>query len=151
VEWSTLFFFIGLFIVVGGVESVGLLEDIGEGLADLTEGSRAAATFLVLWQSAVLSSVVNQIPYTATMIPIVRELQASTGSSDDVLWWALASGAGLGANLTIVAAAANVFVASMAEQAGERIRFWQFFRYGLLVTVLAVAVSSVYLWLRYLL
>lgn len=150
VEWSTLFFFVGLFIVVGGVESVGLLGDIGEGVADLTEGSRAAATFLVLWQSAVLSSVVNQIPYTATMIPIVRELQGSTGSSDDVLWWALASGAGLGANLTIVAAAANVFVASMAEQAGERIRFWQFFRYGALVTVLSVGMATIYIWLRYL-
>jgi Na+/H+ antiporter NhaD/arsenite permease-like protein len=154
IEWSTLFFFIGLFVVVGGVESVGLLEDIGQKLADLTQGSRAAATFLILWQSAALSSVVNQIPYTATMIPIVRELAASDSAgpgSNEVLWWALASGAGLGANLTIVAAAANVFVANMSEQAGERIRFWQFFRYGSLVTVLAVGLSSLYLWLRYLL
>jgi Na+/H+ antiporter NhaD/arsenite permease-like protein len=154
IEWSTLFFFIGLFIVVGGVESVGLLEDIGQKLADLTQGSQAAATYLILWQSAALSSVVNQIPYTTTMIPIVRELAASDNASpgsNEVLWWALASGAGLGANLTIVAAAANVFVANMSEQAGERIRFWQFFRYGSLVTVLAVGLSSLYLWLRYLL
>lgn len=154
VEWATLFFFVGLFIVVGGVESVGILEDIGQGVADLTGGSQTAATFLILWQSAILSSIVNQIPYTATMIPIVRELVESSGGSpgsDDVLWWALASGAGLGANLTIIAAAANVFVANLAEKAGQRIRFWEFFRYGSLVTLLSVSVSSVYLWLRYLL
>jgi Na+/H+ antiporter NhaD/arsenite permease-like protein len=154
VEWSTLFFFIGLFIVVGGMEKVGLLKDIGERLADLTSGNRLAATSLVLWQSAVLSSIINQIPYTASMIPIVRELATSMGGSaeaDNVLWWALVLGAGLGANLTVIAAAANVFVANLGEQAGQRIPFWLFFRYGALVTVASVALATAYLWLRYLL
>ncbi|MGB6838141.1 MAG: ArsB/NhaD family transporter [Dehalococcoidia bacterium] len=154
VEWSTLFFFIGLFIVVAGVDKVGLLEDIGEGLADLTAGNRLATTFLVLWQSAVLSSILNQIPYTASMIPVVRELTASLGGgsgSDNVLWWALVMGAGLGANLTVIAAAANVFVANLGEQAGQRIPFWLFFRHGALVTVVSVTLATLYLWLRYLL
>lgn len=153
VEWSTLFFFIGLFMVVGGVEKVGLLEDIGESVADLTAGNELAATFLVLWQSALLSSIVNQIPYVASMIPIVRELAASLGGggSESVLWWALALGTGLGANLTIIAAAANVFVANLAGQAGQRIPFWVFFRYGAVVTIGSMVLSTLYLWLRYLL
>jgi Na+/H+ antiporter NhaD/arsenite permease-like protein len=150
VEWSTLFFFIGLFIVVGGVESVGLLSDIGEGLADLAQGSETAAAMLILWPSALLSSVVNQIPYTTAMIPVVREMNANVGQSDSVLWWALSLGACLGANLTLVAAAANVLVANLAEKSGQRISFWEFFRYGSVVTILSMAVCSVYLWLRYL-
>ncbi len=153
VEWSTLFFFIGLFMVVAGVEKVGLLGEIGEAVGDLTAGNRVAATFLILWQSAVLSSIINQLPYTASMIPVVRELAADLGGSpgsENVLWWALALGAGLGANLTVIAAAANVFVANLGEQAGQRIPFWLFFRYGVVVTVMSMLVSTLYLWLRYL-
>jgi len=151
VEWSTLVFFVGLFIVVGGVERVGLLSDFGEKMADIAGGSDTAATMLILWPSALLSSIVNQIPYTTAMIPVVREMSADGGQSNDVLWWALSLGACLGANLTLVAAAANVLVANMAERGGQRIRFWEFFRYGSLVTFLSMVVSSLYLWLRYLL
>ncbi len=149
-EWSTLFFFIGLFIVVGGVEQVGLLGDIGEGLADLAQGNETAAAMLILWPSALLSSVVNQIPYTTAMIPVVREMGYNVGESGNVLWWALSLGACLGANLTLVAAAANVLVANLAEKGGERIPFWEFFRYGSLVTFISMVVCSAYLWLRYL-
>jgi len=151
VEWSTLVFFIGLFIVVGGVEQVGLLSDFGEKMADIAGGNDTAAAMLILWPSALLSSVVNQIPYTTAMIPVVREMSADGGGSNNVLWWALSLGACLGANLTLVAAAANVLVANLAERGGQRIRFWEFFRYGSLVTLLAMVVSSLYLWLRYLL
>lgn len=154
VEWSTLFFFIGLFMVVAGVEKVGLLGEIGEAVGDLTAGNRVAATLLILWQSAVLSSIINQLPYTASMIPVVRELAVDLGGSpgsENVLWWALALGAGLGANLTVIAAAANVFVANLGEQAGQRIPFWLFFRYGVLVTTGSMLISTLYLWLRYLL
>jgi Na+/H+ antiporter NhaD/arsenite permease-like protein len=153
VEWSTLFFFVGLFMVVAGVEKVGLLDDIAEALADLTAGNRTATTFLILWQSALLSSIINQLPYTATMIPIVRELATSLGGgpgSDMVLWWALALGAGLGANLTVIAAAANVFVANLGERAGQRVPFWLFLRYGVVVTAGSMLLSTLYLWLRYL-
>lgn len=152
VEWSTLFFFVGLFIVVGGVEKVGILEDIGGRVADATKGSETAAAFLILWMSAFLSGIVDNIPYTAAMIPVVREINAGFNESEGngVLWWALALGADLGGNLTIIAASANVLVANLAERGGERIPFWEFFRYGAVVTVGTTTVSMGYLWLRYL-
>ena len=152
VEWPTLFFFIGLFIVVGGIEEVGILEEIGERIADATEGNQMEATFLVLWVSAFLSGIVDNIPYTAAMIPVVREINSGfgQGESENVLWWALALGADLGGNLTIIAASANVLVANLAERGGERIRFWEFFRYGSLVTLGTTLVATLYLWLRYL-
>jgi len=154
VEWSTLFFFVGLFIVVGGMEAAGILEDIGGALADLTDGSTTAATLLILWFSAFASGIVDNIPYTTAMLPIVDEVGRSLGDGEEtpnVLWWSLALGAGLGGNLTVIAASANVLVANLAERGGQKIPFWEFFRYGALVTLLSVSVSSVYLWLRYLL
>ena len=153
VEWSTLFFFVGLFIVVGGVESVGLLSDLGDRVASLTGGSETAASMVVLWFSALASGVVDNIPYATAMIPVVRELGAGTGSgggSGNVLWWSLALGACLGGNLTLIAASANVLVANIAARRGERIGFWEFSRYGAVVTLLSIAVSAAYLWLRYL-
>jgi hypothetical protein len=147
VEWPTLFFFVGLFIVVGGVEEVGILEDVGEWIADVTDGSPTGAAFLILWVSTLLSGIVDNIPYTAAMIPVVREIEDGSGSGaqSDVLWWALALGAGLGGNLTVIAASANVLVANLAERGGERIPFWEFFRYGALVTVGSTLVSTLYL------
>jgi Na+/H+ antiporter NhaD/arsenite permease-like protein len=150
VEWSTLFFFVGLFIVVGGVDSVGLLSDFGEKMAELAAGSETTATMLILWPSALFSSVVNQIPYTTAMVPIVREMGANVGQSDNVLWWALSLGACMGANLTLVAAAANVLACNLAAKGGQPIHFWEFLRYGAVVTFGSVLVSSLYLWLRYL-
>jgi Na+/H+ antiporter NhaD/arsenite permease-like protein len=154
VEWSTLFFFVGLFVVVGGLDWVGLLSDAGEKMSDLTGGNTTAAALAVLWLSGLLSGIVDNIPYTTAMIPVVREMGAGLGGNGgprDVLWWALALGACLGGNLTIVAASANVLVANLAERGGQRIRFWEFFRYGSLVTLLSMVVGSVYIWLRYLL
>ena len=153
VEWPTIFFFFGLFMVVGGVEKTGLLERIGERLADTSGGDLTAATLLILGPSALLSSIVNQIPYTAAMIPVVdemsREIGAPTGSANP-LWWALVLGTGLGANLTIVGAAANVFVVNMAQRAGYKISFLAYLKYGAIVTVFSVAAAALYLWLRYL-
>jgi Na+/H+ antiporter NhaD/arsenite permease-like protein len=153
VEWSTLFFFVGLFIVVGGVEKVGILEHVGKWASDLTAGSRTAATMLLLWMSAFLSGVVDNIPYTAAMIPVVEEMNRGlgTGHEERSLWWALALGADLGGNLTVIAASANVLVANLAERGGQRIQFWVFFRYGVIVTAGSMVVCSAYLWLRYLL
>ncbi len=154
VEWITIFFFVGLFMVVAGVEEAGLLEDIGQGLSDLSGGEKSAATMLVLWSSAFLSGVVGNIPLTTAMIPVVEEVsleQGLDGGSSNPLWWALALGAGLGANLTVVAAAANVYVLGIAERAGYRITFFQFLRYGVLVTMTSLVVATGYLWLRYLL
>lgn len=153
VEWSTIFFFFGLFMVVGGVEETGLLQRIGERMADTSGGDLTVATLLILWPSALLSSIVNQIPYTAAMIPVVdemgREIGAPTGSANP-LWWALVLGTGMGANLTIVGAAANVFVVNMAQRAGYKISFLAYLKYGAIVTVFSVAMAALYLWLRYL-
>jgi len=154
VEWSTIFFFVGLFMVVGGAEEVGLLEDIGERMADASGGHLWAATMLTLWPTGILSSIVNQIPYAAAMIPVVREMNQGLPVGEPAsnpLWWALALGAGLGANFTPVAAAANVYVIGVADRAGYKVTFIQFLRYSLLVTMVSLIIATVYLWLRYLL
>jgi Na+/H+ antiporter NhaD/arsenite permease-like protein len=154
VEWSTIFFFVGLFMVVGGAEEVGLLEDIGERMFDASGGHLWAATMLTLWPTGILSSIVNQIPYSAAMIPVVEEMAEGLNLGDSAsnpLWWALALGAGLGANFTPVAAAANVYVIGVADRAGYRVTFFQFLRYGLLVTMVSLVIATVYVWLRYLL
>jgi Na+/H+ antiporter NhaD/arsenite permease-like protein len=154
VEWTTIFFFVGLFIVVGGVEQAGLLEDIGRGMSDASGGHLWAGTMLVLWSGALLSGIVDNIPFTAAMIPVVKELGHNLGVQDSTgnpLWWALALGAGLGGNLTLVAASANVYVAGVAERAGYRISFLEFMKYGGLVTLASLVLATAYLWLRYLL
>jgi Na+/H+ antiporter NhaD/arsenite permease-like protein len=153
VEWSTLFFFVGLFIVVEGLDSTGVLGRVGETAADVSGGSLPFATMLILWMSAVLSGVVDNIPYTATMLPVVRALGDDLGGHDTqarVLWWALAMGADLGGNLTVIGASANVLVANLAARSGHRISFWEFMRHGVPATMLTVAISSLYLWLRFL-
>ena len=154
VEWPTIFFFVGLFMVVGGVEKAGLLEDIGQGMGDASGGHLWAGTMLVLWLGALLSGIVDNIPLTAAMIPVVEELGHDLGVQDSAgnpLWWALALGAGLGGNLTLVAASANVYVAGVAERAGYRISFLEFMKWGGLATLASLVLATVYLWLRYLL
>jgi Na+/H+ antiporter NhaD/arsenite permease-like protein len=154
VDWPTIFFFVGLFMVVGGVEHAGLLEDIGERMADASGDRLSAATMLTLWPGAILSGIVDNIPFTAAMIPVVHEVSQQLkvgGSGSNPLWWALALGAGLGGNFTIVAASANVYVIGVAERAGYKVTFVQFLRYGLLVTVVSLAIATAYVWLRYLL
>jgi Na+/H+ antiporter NhaD/arsenite permease-like protein len=154
VEWATIFFFVGLFMVVGGVEEAGLLEDIGQSMSDASGGHLWAGTMLVLWSGALLSGIVDNIPFTAAMIPVVKELGQDLGagqSAGNPLWWALALGAGLGGNLTLVAASANVYVAGVADRAGYKISFLEFLKWGGLITLGSLALATVYLWLRYLL
>ena len=154
VEWPTIFFFVGLFMVVGGVEEAGLLEDIGQSMSDASGGHLWAGTMLVLWSGALLSGIVDNIPFTAAMIPVVEELGQDLNvqhSAGNPLWWALALGAGLGGNLTLVAASANVYVAGVAERAGYRISFLEFMKWGGLVTLASLVLASIYMWLRYLL
>ncbi|HJM88805.1 MAG TPA: ArsB/NhaD family transporter [Dehalococcoidia bacterium] len=151
VEWSTLFFFIGLFILVGSLEKVGVLEDIGMWADDVTGGSEVAASMLILWMSAVLSGFVDNIPYTATMLTVVDEMNAGQPDpTSNLLWWSLAIGADMGGNLTIVAASANVLVANLAARNGHKITFMEFFRYGAVTTVGTILISTAYLWARYL-
>jgi Na+/H+ antiporter NhaD/arsenite permease-like protein len=149
VEWPTLFFFIGLFMLVAGVIEIGLIDAVAGGIRALTGGALAGTSLLVLWLSAVLSGVIDNIPYTATMIPVVEDL--ARGQPNDALWWALAIGADLGGNATIIGASANVILAGMAEREGHPIGFGKFLRYGLPVTVGTMLIATVYVWLRYLL
>jgi Na+/H+ antiporter NhaD/arsenite permease-like protein len=151
VEWTTLFFFIGLFIMVGGIVEVGLIDFIADQIAVITNGDLAATSYLILWLSAGLSGIIDNIPYTATMIPVVQQLVGDQGHAADVLWWSLAIGADFGGNATIIAASANVTLASLAEREGHPIGFGTFARFGLPVTVGTMLVATVYVWLRYLL
>jgi Na+/H+ antiporter NhaD/arsenite permease-like protein len=151
VEWPTLAFFAGLFVMVGGLVNTGVIETVANGAADAVEGRLGLATFTLLWGSALLSAIVDNIPYVATMSPVVGELVSADGTdSGQVLWWSLALGADLGGNATAVGASANVVVLGIAERAGHRISFWEFTRYGLVVTVITIALAMPYLWLRYL-
>ena len=150
VEWPTLFFFIGLFMLVGGIIEIGLIEAAADLVADLTGGALAPMTMLVLWFSGVASAVIDNIPYAASMTPLVGQLAAGHGEQGNVLWWALAIGADLGGNATIIGASANVVLAALAEREGHRISFGAYLRYGLPVTFVCLVVSSIYLWIRYL-
>jgi Na+/H+ antiporter NhaD/arsenite permease-like protein len=149
IEWNTLFFFVGLFMLVEAVVHVGILGGVADALANATAGRLDVATIGLLWLSAVASAVVDNIPYTATAIPVVERLIES-GLSADPLWWSLALGACLGGNLTIVGASANIVVANLAARDGHPITFMQFFRYGVGVVVASLVISTIYLWIRYL-
>jgi len=150
VEWPTLFFFIGLFILVEGVVHVGIIDTIADGLFDLTAGDQTVTTVGLLWLSAIASAIIDNIPYTATMIPVVQSL-GSAGLEIEPLWWALALGACLGGNATIIGASANVVVANLAGRAGHAITFRSFLPYGTLVVVESMVISTGYVWIRYLL
>ena len=149
VEWSTLFFFVGLFVLVESVVHVGIVGGIAERLAEASGGDVRVASIGLLWFSALASAIIDNIPYTATAIPVVQRL-VEGGLSAEPLWWSLALGACLGGNLTIVGASANVVVANRAARAGHPIRFVEFFRYGAIVVVASLVISTAYVWVRYL-
>ncbi|MFI6133811.1 ArsB/NhaD family transporter [Micromonospora sp. NPDC051141] len=151
VEWPTLVFFAGLFVMVGALVATGVIDSIARSATGAVEGKLWPATMLLLWASAGLSAIVDNIPYVATMSPIVSELVNAEGGLDkaQVLWWALAIGADFGGNATAVGASANVVVLGIADRAGHKITFWGFTKYGLIVTVISVAIAVPYLWLRF--
>ncbi|NJP91794.1 ArsB/NhaD family transporter [Nonomuraea sp. FMUSA5-5] len=152
VEWPTLVFFAGLFVMVGSLVETGVIPQLSKAAAEVTQGQLGLATMLLLWVSGGLSAIVDNIPYVATMSPIVADLVQANGGNGpaQVLWWALAFGADLGGNATAVGAAANVVVLGIAARNGTPISFWQFTKYGLVVTVVTIALCVPYLWLRYL-
>ena len=150
VEWETLVFFIGLFVMVGALVHTGVVDQLARLLIGSTGGSLFVGALVLLVGSAVLSGVVDNIPYVATMAPVVAELVAAhPGEQAHVLWWALALGADLGGNATAIGASANVVTLGLAEREGHPITFWEFTRYGSLVAALSIALAVPYLWLRY--
>ncbi|MBX3329406.1 MAG: ArsB/NhaD family transporter [Nitrospira sp.] len=162
VEWKTIFFFIGLFILVGGLVKVGVIRYLADQLVTVTRGNLTGSTMAVLWGSAILSAVVDNIPYVAAMNPLIVDLARSLHPEmtdyvalvhqPDIipLWWALALGACLGGNGTIIGASANVVIVDIARKAGYRITFWQFFKFGFPIMIGSVALSAIYLWLVFL-
>ena len=149
VEWTTLVFFAGLFIMVGALIKVGVIGSLSKLVTEVTGGNLLLASILILLVSGVLSGIVDNIPYVATMAPLVANLADEAGNPGNVLWWALALGADLGGNTTIVGAAANVVVVGIAEKNGYKISFLEFFKYGGLVALVTILLCIPYLWLRY--
>ena len=154
VEWSTLFFFVGLFVLVGGLVETNVIDEIAKGALSLTGGDIWLTALGLLWFAAFASAIVDNIPFVATVIPIIHkigpDIVESTGCDPNILWWALALGACLGGNGTIIGASANVVVAGMAERSGHKITFLNFMKYGVPFTLMTLIISTVYVILRYL-
>jgi len=149
IEWPTLFFFVALFVMVGALEETGAIGEVADGVASLTGGERTAELLGIVWVSGIGSAIVDNIPFTTAMIPVVEQLQE--GSGDDAYWWALSLGACFGGNATLIAAAANVAAAGLTERAGRPIGFVVFLKIGLPVTLLSLVMASAYVALRYVL
>ncbi len=152
IEWPTLFFFVALFVMVGALRATGAIAEVADAVKDLTGGERTAELLGISWTAAVGSAVVDNIPFTTAMIPVVQDLQRGAGAQgDDAYWWALSLGACLGGNATIIAAGANVAAAGLTERAGRPIGFVAFLRIGLPATLISILLSSAYIVVRYVL
>jgi len=151
IEWITIVFFIGLFVVVHAVEVSGLIRLIANGLVTATGGDLARAGYAILWGSAMLSAIIDNIPFVAAMIPLIKDMAPAFGGPDKVeaLWWCLSLGACLGGNGTLVGAAANLTVAGLAERSGVPFRFVPFLLYGFPMMVVSIVICHIYVWLRY--
>lgn len=151
VEWETLLFFAGLFVMIGALVKTGVIADLAELATDATGGNALTAVLLILVVSALLSGIIDNIPYVATMSPLVADLAANIHDPThaEALWWSLALGADFGGNMTAIGASANVVVLGIALRNGTPISFWEFTRKGALVTAITIAIAAPYLWLRY--
>lgn len=146
IEWPTLIFFVMLFIVVGGAEETGLIQVIADWARNMSQGSMVAAVLIILWVSALISAVIDNIPFTATMLPIVAYLaDVIPGSESGILWWALALGACLGGNGTMIGASANVVTVGMAERAGYHVSFMEYLRTAFVPMLITIVLASVWL------
>ena len=150
VEWATIFFFIGLFIAVGGLIETGIIGSLAQQAVELTGGDVTATSLLVLWLSAIVSSVLDNIPFVATMIPLIQGMGEMGVSNLEPIWWSLALGACLGGNGTLVGASANLIVAGLAAERGVRITFINYLKVGFPIMIFTIVLSTVYVYLRYL-
>jgi Na+/H+ antiporter NhaD/arsenite permease-like protein len=151
VEWETIFFFIGLFIIVGGLVHLGIIEKLARGLMYLTQGNIPLTAVVIVWISGIFSSFLDNIPFVATMVPLIREIGGNVGPDKILpLWWALSLGACLGGNGTLIGASANVVSAGIAGRSGYRISFLEFTKYGAGITIVTMLISTVLLWIFFL-
>lgn len=151
VEWNTIFFFIGLFIIIGGFEAAGGIKIMASWILEVTSGNESATAMIILWASGILSGIIDNIPYTATMAPMIYQIQLIEGAQyAHPLWWCLSLGACLGGNMTIIGAAANVIVSETAAAHGKPISFLYFLKYGAGITFISLVISSAYIYFRFL-
>ena len=151
VEWVALFFFVGLFVIIGGLVDTGVITWLAQESVKLTAGNVTATSLLILWLSAIASAFVDNIPFVATMIPLIKDMGTMGVSNLEPLWWSLSLGACLGGNGTLIGASANIIVAGLAAQEGYEITFKSYFKIGFPLMLLSVAISTIYVYLRYLL
>jgi len=151
VDWTTLFFFIGIFILVGGLQQTGVLRRVGEAVVNLAGHNRAMATILMVWVSGATSSGIDNIPYTIAALPVADALSAAVpgAGASRILYWALILGTDLGANATYIGGAGNIMAVGLLAQAGYRVGFGRFARDGVLVTVATLVVATIWLLIRY--
>ncbi|MBM7624976.1 SLC13 family permease [Sporohalobacter salinus] len=150
VEWTTIFFFTGLFVVVGGLEKVGVIESLAHYLLNLTKGNVVLMALLILWVSAISSTIIDNVPFVATMIPLIKTFEATASLEIAPLWWALALGSCLGGNGSLIGASANVVVAGIANKHDTPISFVSYLKVGFPLTLLMMFITSIYLYFRYL-
>lgn len=154
IEWGTIFFFIGLFIVVRGIVEVGAIKVLADHLIDFTQGNIKLTSIIIVWASGIISALVDNVPYVATMIPLIQNLGTTMGSSlgpDGMtpLWISLLLGADLGGNGTMVGATANVVAVGLAAKSGVKISFKEFTKFGAIITVINLAIASIYVMIRW--
>ena len=150
VEWLAIFFFAGLFVLVGALVETGVIKMLAAEAIKITNGSVNATAMLILWMSAIASAFIDNIPFVATLIPLIKDMGQMGLTNLDPMWWSLALGACLGGNGTLIGASANVVVASMAAQRGKQISFLGFMKVAFPIMILTIIISSAYVWLRYL-
>jgi Na+/H+ antiporter NhaD/arsenite permease-like protein len=149
VEWGTLFFFMGLFLLVGGIEEAGFIDEIAREILRATDGDMKKTAFVILWGTGLLSAVVDNIPFVAAMIPVIQEFGEFGMVNMDPLWWSLALGACLGGNGTLLGSSSNLVIAGLASKENVHIKFYQYLLIGVPVTVISLAVSSFYVYFKY--
>ena len=150
VEWKTIFFFVGLFIMVGGLKEAGVIKILAKNAIDLTQGDLILTTMAILWVSAIASAFLDNIPFVATMIPLIKDMGAISGMNLTPIWWALSLGACLGGNGTIIGASANVIATGLAEDQGHKITFRNYFKVAFPIMLLSIVACSIYLFIFYL-
>jgi Na+/H+ antiporter NhaD/arsenite permease-like protein len=146
VEWPTILFFVGLFVMVGALETTGFISMVAESLASASQ-SLAITGLIIMWGSGFASGIVDNIPFTATMVPVIEELAHARGydaATVEPLWWSLSLGACLGGNFTLIGASANLVVAGLVGREGMSLSFWRFLLWGFPLTLVALAISSAY-------
>lgn len=150
VEWGTLFFFMGLFLLVGGLEEVGIIDELARGIIFTTEGDYKTTALLILWLTGLLSGFVDNIPFVAAMIPVISEFEDYGMTNLDPLWWSLALGACLGGNGTLLGSSSNLVVAGLAAKSNHPLGFLSFMKIGLTVVIFSLLISTIYIYYRYL-